>query len=102
MSTLSTAVKFHQDYEEAVKDAENPSSLVFEDRIGLKWVKSFDEIYFWYPQGATSNSSLYSYELEYRGPVDEDENFIMYFVNNGCGETFNVVFSKADESDEEV
>lgn len=102
MSTLSLAVKFHQDYEEAVKDEANPSSLVFEDRVGLKWVKSSDEIYFWYPQGATSDSCLYSYELEYRGPVDEDENFIMYFVNNGCGDTFNVVFSKADESDEEV
>lgn len=102
MSTLSTAVKFHQDYEEAVKDAANPSSLVFEDRVGLKWVRSSDEIYFWYPRGCTSDSSLYSYELEYRVPVDEDENFIMYFVNNGCGETFNVVFSKADESDEEM
>lgn len=102
MSTLSLAVTVHQYYEEAVKDSENPSTLVFEDRTGLKWVESGDELYFWYPQGYTSNSNLYSYELEYRAPVDEDDNYIMYYVNNGCGETFNVVFSKALKSDEEM
>ncbi|WPK29236.1 hypothetical protein [Escherichia phage vB_EcoM_EP57] len=49
MSTLSLAVMVHQQYEEAVKDSENPSTLVFEDRTGLKWVESGDELYFWYP-----------------------------------------------------
>ncbi|QHR65632.1 hypothetical protein nepoznato_183 [Escherichia phage nepoznato] len=102
MSTLTKAVEVHQAYEEAVKDHPNPSSLVFEDLSQYKWCETHDEVYFWNPPSCEGNVHLYSYELEYRHAVDEDDNYIMFYINDGCGSQWHVVFDKNKKSDEEM
>lgn len=36
----------------------------------------------------------YGFEVRYQ--ADEDENYIRFYVDNGCGDKYDVVFSKAN------
>lgn len=94
--TLSLAVAAHMLYNESVKDELSPVSLAFY-LIDRDWMFSGeDEIYY-----VNSRGFIESFELVHRGPTAEDDRFIMFCVDSGCGDVYEVVFFKNREKTEE-
>lgn len=95
-TTLSLAVAAHMLYNDSVKDELSPVSLAFY-LIDRDWMFSGeDEIYY-----VNSRGFIESFELEHRAPTAEDDRFIMFCVNDGYGDVYDVVFFKNRQKTEE-
>lgn len=94
MSTLTKAVQTHKEYEEAVKDEVNPTSLTFENLTPLFWSYDGNEILTHHTPEAVKNweGCCNSYEVRY--VVEEDDTYIMFRIDNGCGDQWDIVLSK--------
>lgn len=87
MSNLTHAV-------EIVKESAN-LDLQFEDLTDMYWAWE-NEAYITYSteREDVEESTGDGFGLEVRYKTDEDENFIRFYVDNGCGDKFDVVFDK--------
>ncbi len=88
MTDLTQAVKLHK---------ENPSlDLMFENLTDQWWSfnNSYDITFSDILQNVEEDTGL-GFGLEVRYIAGEDENYIRFHVDNGCGDTYDVVFDKS-------
>lgn len=88
MTDLTQAVKLHN---------ENPSlDLMFENLTDQWW--SFDAhdyiLHSSFLEDVEEDTGN-GFGLEVRYKSDEDENYVRFYVDNGCGDTYDAVFDKS-------
>lgn len=103
MSGLSIAVAMHKGYAEITKDMEGFNTLQFEDLTNYPWALCRDSLYYGdtVEEVESQEGSCYSLDVYRGGPVTEDEKYVMFDVDNGCGDRYFVVLSKEDRIQEE-
>ena len=103
MSGLSIAVAMHKGYADMTDGMEGFNTLQFEDLTDSYWAYDRDNISFSdnIDSVLDEDGNTYSFEVYGRGAVTEDEKYIMFDVDNGCGDRYYVVFSKEKRVQEE-
>ena len=86
MSSLTKAVKLHQ---------ENPElNLSFENLSDYFWAFAGDSILYSHLVEDILEDTGNGLCLEVGYTVEQDDQFIKFYVDNGCGDKYDVVFDK--------
>lgn len=94
LTPLAYAVKLHQHAAEASKvHPGGDINLEFQDMTDASWCRSGDDSIFYIKDG-----DVYDYEIRY--VEEEDDRYIQFLADNGCGDRYFVVFDKTKERED--
>ena len=83
---LTYAAILQQRFADAAAFAQSEISMEFVDKTNTEWaLQGYGELFY------MEDGEIYSYDRA--GLVESDENYHKYYVDNGCGDEYYVVFA---------
>lgn len=96
---LHTAIKMKKSFAEQAGKIGSTLDLDFEDLSDYKWINHEDQI--WYNMENCKedlmNGSGSTHSCEIRYEIYKDDEFVIFEVDNGCGDRYSVLLTVANQ-----